>query len=186
MNYNVKVACENQAKVINFTIENSCLSTNTITQVFNGVVKDNYTVSVGLGCKKHRGKAVPFIKAIAVVKQLRFFKYETVSEYEEKEDYVELLTLHLPYCSITTDIVNWGTFFKIDSSEAVDIKPDMSKIAMVFESKGLDIHLATSGSYYTHHKIKFVRTPGISSSEWKLFKAVTTRELHLVHKKVAL
>ena len=68
MNYNVKIACENQAKVINFTIEDSCLSTNTITQVFNGVVKDNYTVSVGLGCKKHRGKAVPFIKAIAVAR----------------------------------------------------------------------------------------------------------------------
>lgn len=186
MNYNVKVACENQAKVINFTIEDSCLSTNTITQVFNGVVKDNYTVSVGLGCKKHRGKAVPFIKAIAVVKQLRFFKYETVVEYEEKEDYVELLTLHLPYCSITRDIVDWGTFFKIEPSEAVDIKPNMSKIAMIFESKGLDINLATSGSYYTHHKIKFVKTPGIASSEWKIFKVVTTRELHLVHKKVEL
>lgn len=186
MNYNVKVSCDNQAKVINFTIEDSCLSTNTITQIFNGVVKDNYTVSVGLGCKKHRGTAVPFTKAIAVVKQLRFFKYETVPVYKEKEDYVELLTLHLPYCSITRDIVDWGTFFKIESSEAVDIKPDMSKIATIFESRGLDIHLATSGSYYTHHKLKFVKVPGISSSEWKIFKIVTTREFHWARKKVEL
>lgn len=186
MNYNVKIACENQAKVINFTIEDSCLSTNTITQVFNGVVKDNYTVSVGLGCKKHRGKAVPFIKAIVVAKQLRFYKSETIPEWEILEDYEEVLTLHLPYCSITRDIVDWGTFFKIEPSDTIDIKPDMSKIARLFESKGLDIHLATSGSYYTHNKLKFLKIPGATSSEWRIYKIVERRNLHWVHKKIEL
>lgn len=183
MNYNAKIACENQAKVINFTIEDSCLSTNTITQVFNGVVKDNYTVSVGLGCKKHRGKAVPFIKAIAVAKQLRFYKSETIPEYEEHEFFELMFTIKVPLCNIEYDHVDWGTFFAITPDENTMLKVDVLKLGKLFESKGLDMHIAVNGRFYTHNKIKFVH---ISPYKWDVVRIGVHKSVSYVHKNVEL
>lgn len=181
MKYSIKISCENQAKVINFTSE--LKGVMWICILFRTCVKSNYTIDVSPYCKKHRGKAVSLEEALQQAKELRFYKSETVPEYKDEEYLQELLTICIPYCSISRDIVDWGTFFKIDPSSEVDIKPDMSKIASAFEKVGLDLHLASSGSYYTHNKIKFQK---ISPFRWKIFRICVNKSVTYIHKNIEL
>lgn len=183
MKFSIRIACENQARVINF--ESELKGIMHLCAIFRSVVKDNYSIDIAPYCKKHRGKAISLDEALQKASELRFFKTDTVVEYEDTEYFEELFNICLPYCFVTRDTVDWGTFFKFVPSPNVDIKPDMSKIAIAFEKAGLDIHLATSGSYYTHNKIKF-KLVKAGSPMWAVLKINTHREIKHVHKTVVL
>lgn len=183
MKYSVKISCENQARVINFTSE---LQMFMIVDLFRAVVKNNYSLDLSPYHKKHRGKAVSFEEALKIAKELRFFKTETVVEYEDIEYFEELFAINLPYCRVNQALQYWGTFFKITPSEEVDIKPDMDKVASIFEKHGLDLQLASSGNYYTHTRIKFTKTPGIISSKFTVLKVHTRREVKHSRKQITL
>lgn len=180
MNYNVKIACENQAKVINFTSE---LQMMTVFDLFRAVVKDNYSLHLSPYCKKHRGKAIAFEDALKKAKELRFFKSETVPEYEEHEFFELMFTIKVPLCNIEYDHVDWGTFFAITPDEDTMLKVDILKLGKLFESKGLDMHIAINGRFYTHNKIKFVH---VSPYKWDVVRIGVHKSMSYVHKNVEL
>ena len=183
MKYSIKISCEDQARVINFTSE---LQMVMVFDLFRAVVKENYSLHLSPYHKKHRGKAVSLEEALKMAQTLRFFKIDTVVEYEDIEYFEELFTLNLPYCHVYQSLQYWGTFFKITPTEEVDIKPDMNKIASIFEKHGLDLQLASSGNYYTHTRIKFTKTPGIISSKFTVLKVHIHREVKYSRKQITL
>lgn len=184
MKYNVRIACEHQARVINFTVECNDTSINTLTKCFNSVVKENYAVQVEKGCKSHRGKAVSFIEALTKASQVRFYKIVSVPNYTITEEHEELFILNLPYCNIVSNVADWGgTFFSIEASSLVDIKPDIDKISNAFKTHGLDWCVAVNGKYYTHYKIKFERISSLESCQWKVYKVALHKEFYWTQEK---
>ena len=189
MKYNVRIACENQARVINFTVECNETPINILTRCFNSVVKENYAVQVEKGCKSHRGKAVSFIEALTKASQVRFYKTVSVPNYKITEEHEELFILNLPYCNIISNNADWGgTFFSIETSPLanVDIKPDINKISDAFRTNGLDWCVASNGKYYTHYRIKFERISSLTSCQWKVYKVILHNELYWTQKKIEL
>ena len=183
MDYNVRISCKDMAMVINFTIEKSSVPTSTLNALFNSIIKENYNAVVSIGCKKHRGAAKSFWEAVSEAKSVRFFKYETVPNIEETKQTIFVLDVKLPYCTIESDEVEWGTFFNIEASKDTCIAPDYNKLCSKFLKAGLDWNVASNGRMYTHNHITFTEMP---FDIWRIEKIVTVKKLVDVRKKVML
>lgn len=189
MKYNVRIACEHQARVINFTVECNETSINTLTRCFNSVVKENYAVQVEKGCKSHRGKAVSFIEALTKASQVRFYKIISVPNCKVTEELEALFILDIPYCNIVSNTADWGgTFFSIETSPLVnvDIKPDIDKISNIFRTNGLDWCTAVNGKYYTHYRLKFERLYSLAYRQWKVSKVTLHNDFYWTQEKKEL
>jgi hypothetical protein len=180
MNYNVRIAVKNStgnelAKVFNFTVT-SDLKMVDIFLILRALVKENYSVHLGPGCRRHRGTAISFEVLCKTLKELRFYETKSVSKEVTSDAWEYVTSLEFP-CDVYVRSFHseWGgTFFEITSDEKL-IKMSFDGIRTHLEKYNIDLFKSkTEGLWYTHRWIELT----------DLHHSILIRKKNIVHEWV--